>query len=87
MDQKSPRKNAHITVVGASLLLADLGEASQKLNCFSIAHGKANLPLNLNHGEVKQKCPGMVSHDGNNKSVNTELRQSHWIYQGSIGGS
>ena len=46
-------------MVGASLLVAFFGEAPQKFKCFSVAHGRPNLPLNLHHGEVKQKCPGM----------------------------
>ena len=46
-------------MVGASLLVAFFGEAPQKFKGFSVEHGKPNLPLNLHHGEVKQKCPGM----------------------------
>ena len=56
MDQKSPGKTTHITVVGASLLVAVFGEAPQKLECFLVAHGKAKLPPNLNNGEPNKNA-------------------------------
>ena len=56
MDRISPAEDLRFTVVGSGLPVAIFGGAAAEFKCFSIAHGRPNLPLNLKTRKSNQNA-------------------------------